>query len=586
MMPTSILKSKREPLKQEKSSIDISGNFIFYQSFIEVLLRMRSGEDEFVEFLCKEYATYPSYLRDISGFKNDRSPHKALTWYTCESLFYKILNQALRNEDIYRIYRLRWLIQQLYFELDGLQKENSFDLNRVYRFQLISNDELQKLQLSINNHISMSSFLSTSANQKYVFSLLPSNQNEINVLNTENLVPIVLEIIIDHAVIMRAHPFAKISSISRFPEEEESLFMLGSLFTIENVKQASDDHYWLVQLKLCGKDDYALKEVFDHIKDTMKSETDMFSLCGLLCTMGKYDEAQYIYKEAVSGAAVTDLLTMGRCCQGLSDVYREKGDYTSAISYAEKALSLYQKIPNQDLYVADCYKSLSICYRRKMDRQHTLEYMRKALDTYRRIHGEDHLETVLMYLIVGTTLSDFGEEANEYDTALVHMKQALKYFETKFGRNHRYVSLAYCNIGVTYWRLKKYNTALSFYDKQFEIQQRTLSDDHFEVGATYLNMGEVYEDLGEYEQALLYYGKAEQIFYGASLLIDNAAIIELKKHIDSTNRKKTQTFRKQFWCRRILSIFSRKIVLHGVCERLILMLCLLVFMIFIEIVIQ
>ncbi|UJR10363.1 hypothetical protein I4U23_014568 [Adineta vaga] len=519
MMPTSIFRSKRKQSNHGKSSMDINGSFIFFQSFIEALLRMPSNEDEFVEYLYTRYAINSSYVDDINKFKTDRSSYKALRWYTSDSLFYRVLNQALRNEDIYNIYRLRWFIQQLYLELDSLQQKSDYGLTKVYRFQLISNDELQKLQLSINDHISMSSFLSTSANKEYVFSLLPSIENEINILNTENLVPLILEISIDETVIMRAQPFAKISDISYFPDEKESLFMLGSIFTIEsvNAKHVCNSQYWLMRLRLCGKDNYSLKEVFDHIKDTMQSETDIFSLCDLLCIMGKHDEAQYIYEEAMSKISANDFLTNAKCCQGLSDVYREKGDYDSGIIYAEKALLLYHNIPMQDSYIADCYRSLSICYRRKMDEQHTLEYMKKALETYQSIYGEDHLKTALMYLIVGTTFSDFGKKVSEYNIALVFMKKALEYFENKFGNNHRYVSLAYCNIGVTYWRLKQYDTALNYYEKQLEIQQRTLPINHFEFGVTYLNMGEVYEDRGEYSQALMYYEEARKIFNEASL---------------------------------------------------------------------
>jgi len=45
-------------------------------------------------------------------------------------------------------------------------------------------------------------------------------------------------------------------------------------------------------LKLCGKDDHNLKDLFQQIKNKIEKETDLFSVGMLLYKMGKYQEAE------------------------------------------------------------------------------------------------------------------------------------------------------------------------------------------------------------------------------------------------------------------------------------------------------
>ena len=259
--------------KQEKSSLEINGDFIFFQTFIEMLLRMNSSpsdQNDLIAFLRQKYSTCVSDLRNIDEFEKNTSPNRAIVSYTSSGVFSDILNEALRTQNIYALYRLRPFIIDLYRQLTVLQNENAVNVGKVYRFQLMSKDELEKIRSSVNNHIAFRSFLSTSIDENHPINLQTSAEHDpcvVNWLNSQGLVPVLFVIHIDSKVAKTAKPFSVIECHSLFPHERECLFMLGSIFTIESVqKQANNDRSWLIHLKLCSEDSHALKEELDQIK--------------------------------------------------------------------------------------------------------------------------------------------------------------------------------------------------------------------------------------------------------------------------------------------------------------------------------
>lgn len=542
MMPTTIFKTEDIKSKIEKSSMDINGDFIFFQTFTEMLLRMplsSCDQKDMVEYLRQQYSTCKTNLPQINQFAQDTWPRKAIRWYTKQTIFYQILNLSLRRHDIYTIYQLRWLITELHKELKSLNlsQNKSTDIPKtVYRFQLISLDELEKIRLSIKNHISFNSFMSTSATKNYPKWLQESAIYNLNILKTKRLVAVIVEISIDPTVTNAAKPFACVVSESDFKEEEEWLFMMGSIFEINEVQpQKEHSECWLIRLKLCDENSHSLKDVFDQVKSTMDENTDVFSIGKLLRTMGKYAEAALFYEQVLERTHKTDFLTLAKCHHGLSGTFNSVGDYDKAIDSLKAAMSKYELVPDNNLLLSDCHRNLGVYYHTQKDNNNAYKYMKEALDGYEKFYGKDHPETALMYLNLGAFYSDTGN----LNCGLDYSRQALNCFQKLFTTHHRYISLALCNIAVTYCRLKEYDLALKMHKEQLKIQEKTLPADNYEFGVTYLNIGEVHEARQNFDQALDYYEKAKNVFLNASLLSTHGAMIELEEHLHSTNAKKS-----------------------------------------------
>ena len=90
----------------------------------------------------------------VREFEKDYRSDKALWWYTRDSFLYRMLNKALRVQNIDLLFLLRFVIGDIYQQLK----------------QVMSIDELNTLRQSIDNLISINSFFSTSLNSSEITS--------------------------------------------------------------------------------------------------------------------------------------------------------------------------------------------------------------------------------------------------------------------------------------------------------------------------------------------------------------------------------------------------------------------------------
>jgi hypothetical protein len=88
-----------------------------------------------------------NHLQIINEFKENYSLDKSIWWYKRETFLYRLLNESLRTQNIDLLFGLRFLI-------------------RLYRGQLISDEELDILKQSKGKLISMNSFFSTTLNRQ------------------------------------------------------------------------------------------------------------------------------------------------------------------------------------------------------------------------------------------------------------------------------------------------------------------------------------------------------------------------------------------------------------------------------------
>ncbi|CAF4691318.1 unnamed protein product [Rotaria sp. Silwood2] len=150
---------------QDQSTTELNGKFIHSEVSIDVLLRMKSNptdKNEFIDLCKEEYKDNEEELAIIEEFQQSYSPDRALWWYTRDSFLYRLLNKALRVQNTDIIFLFRFFIRDIERQLEQYKCTAPI---RVYRGQLMPNEELKILKDSIGYFISMNSFLSTSINR-------------------------------------------------------------------------------------------------------------------------------------------------------------------------------------------------------------------------------------------------------------------------------------------------------------------------------------------------------------------------------------------------------------------------------------
>ena len=320
----------------EKSTTRLNGDFLNSRLFIDCLLRMNANEkdkDELIDILRREYEGNDSQLNMIDEFRLSYSPDKALQWYTRESFFYRVLNKALRTQNVELLFLLRSFISDIGQQLQHHQAKSCL---HVFRGQLMSRDELNSLREHVGQYISINAFFSSSTddNVANVFSGYGAPSDYMN--------SVLFEIDADPSVVT-TQPFANISSYSNFPHELEVLFMVSSIFQITDINY-NDKHVWSVQMRLCSENENTLQQVLTYMRNRNGiGATNIGSLGHVLWDMGKFDLAGKYYLRFLDENPTNNLL-LCNVYRNLASIAARNGASDMILHYNTKAMEVERTI--------------------------------------------------------------------------------------------------------------------------------------------------------------------------------------------------------------------------------------------------
>ncbi|UJR31822.1 hypothetical protein I4U23_019299 [Adineta vaga] len=506
-----------------QSTTGLNGQFVHSQLLIDCLLRMKSHsieQNEFVSVCKEEYKDNSLELSNINDFERTYLPNRAIWWYTRPSFLYRLLNKALRVQNIDLLYLFRFFIRDLYRQLLKYQLST---LIRVYRGQLMIKDELKILKDSIGKYISINSFFSTSLNRDLALVFSPEDNQYERVL---------FEIDADPSI-NYDKPFADISSFSNFPNESEVLFMSGSIFRVMNVSYDNNDRLWAIHLILSSGNDHDLKPIFEHMRNQHSHETvDLLLFGHVLRDMGKYEEAENYYRRVLNQLSI-DSQELSRCYHALGIIRYEKGDYESSLQCHKRALKLkLRSLKSNDLDLAISYNSMGTIYEKKKDYSRALQSFLKSLTILQDAYGNDHPKVAICL----NNIAGIYQTEKKYAEALKYNQNALNIRKNHLPVDHPDLGASYSNIGIIYRCLGQYKSAIKHHNQSLKIHQKSLPPQHPLIASTLNNVGLVYEDEGEYHEALGYYEKAALI-YRHALPVTHPNIIKTEQFIQRVQLK-------------------------------------------------
>jgi tetratricopeptide (TPR) repeat protein len=311
------------------TTMGVNGQFVFSQVLFDCLFRLKHNKADKAELIscCKnEYADNVLELECLRKFEKDYKPDEALRWYTKDTFFYKSLNAALRKQNIHMIFLFREFISDIQQQL---QKYQSSKALKVYRGQMMTREELDRLKQSVGKLISINSFFSTSTSYTNVFSFLNFSSDLERVL---------FEIKADPKM-TTTKPFADITKHSDYPGEAEVLFMIGSIFRLESIDQ-NDKQVWIVKMTLSSDEEHGLRQVLIYMKGQIESgETNLRTLGKFLWKMGKFELAETYLLRLLKELESDDPLN-STLYEDLGELAALKGNFDSSVQYHQKALRL------------------------------------------------------------------------------------------------------------------------------------------------------------------------------------------------------------------------------------------------------
>lgn len=506
----------------DQSTTELNGHFLHSLLLIDVLIRMKSIESDKQQLitLCKkEYENNHTQLALLKEFEDNYSADKALCWYTRESFLYKMLNKALRVQNIEVLFLFRFVIADIYQQLKEKQCQSPV---RVYRGQFMSEDELNNLQQSIGEFISINSFFSTSVDRQKALGF--SNRYKIS----DDLHRVLFVIDADPNVVT-SKPFANICGLSKYGNECEVLFMIGCVFRLIDILPENDNQIWVIRMELCGDNEHELKQLFDHMKKSYgcgDKEINLRSLGDVLRKMGKYDLAEKMYHRLLDelspiNPALSDLY------RSLGLVAKDKGELDCSLQWLKKSLEIKMRTdPYNYIDIGNLYNWIGVIYERKDDNNTALDYYNRSIILFQQAHNENHPSMAHFY----NNSAIIYRKQEKYMEALDFYKKVLSIDEKHLPSDHPNVASAHNNIGVVRHHLGQYEEAMDHLHESLSMRLKSLPPQHPQIADSYRNIGLVYEANGEETDALACYQKAITI-YRHSLASDHPDVTQTETDI-------------------------------------------------------
>ncbi|CAF1663847.1 unnamed protein product, partial [Didymodactylos carnosus] len=125
--------------------------FLWFQILVDVLKQLPhniQAKEQMLDVCKNYYRTNEIELQNIERFRSRYKPEDAISWYTEGCFVYKLLNKALRTEDVYLLYLFRFYIIDLCKQLED-ENQRYASCCTLYRGQLMSSDEFDKLSKNI-----------------------------------------------------------------------------------------------------------------------------------------------------------------------------------------------------------------------------------------------------------------------------------------------------------------------------------------------------------------------------------------------------------------------------------------------------
>ncbi|UJR12691.1 hypothetical protein I4U23_016865 [Adineta vaga] len=550
-----------------------NAQFMWYQLLIKILTQMPPSvmsKDDLLQqsFLnykedinVRDFKTYESHMYE---FKRKYIPEKALEYFTRDSFFYRLMNQACRTSNIDLMFSYRCLIRDIFIQLEKLyidQKQNCQKPFTVYRGTTITKEELELLQRNIGNLISRHQFLSTSKDNNvasmYAGDMSTTSDEELHILEEIFINPMNCKTVF----------YADVSEYSYFKDEGEILLSIGSVFRVKSISEIRKGILYKVQLELVDNDEKMIEELHQYLELNIENESTLLTLSSFLLWMGKYDKARYYCDILLTKLAEDDpdrsviCTQIGYICQKMGKfdealeylhqsieklsnkqkilelscayndrglIYKCSGDFVKAQNDINKALELrsneenFTEIERKSLpvFLSHTHENLGILYKddttmyqtqgnayyRQGEYNEALVNFQHAYDIYQSMPYCDPLMIAAAASNIGSTLNVTGN----YTAAYPKFEEALN-TQRRFAPKHPNIIFALNNMAMVCSNMKDMNAFMNYSQEALRMCREIIGEYHENTAITYLIVAQRL-NVEQYDQAMNYFNHVLDIY--------------------------------------------------------------------------
>ena len=371
-----------EPSNQDLDQLDSS--LMFTQILKEILLQIQFDDKhikDFVTYCREQFAGNDNELEKCNRFEQEYHEHTPIWWYTYDSFLHRMLNKALRTTDIDLIVKMGFFIQDLHRQIEQIHAKQIQDNQHpqtltVYRGQGMPKTDFEHLKKKEGGLLSFNSFLSASQNGAVSLTFAETHQY------TSDLIGVLFIITIDPS--MPSVPFALVQNIAYYPNTEDVLFSMHTIFRIGDIRRVgSSIRFYKVNLVLTNHSNEQLRTLTDRLRIEIEGPTGWHRLGKLLVKLGLFSKAEAVYKNLLYQTN-SDSEKL-RLYDQLGMTTEAQGENQRAIRYYQKSLELRHKTlsPNHP-DIAESYSNIGSIYEKMLEHSAALSFYEKAVEIGRR----------------------------------------------------------------------------------------------------------------------------------------------------------------------------------------------------------
>ena len=437
------------------------------------------------------YYNNQSYLKEIARFQKMYNSANAITWYTRDGFVYRLINRALRTEDIFALYKFRFFIFDLcaYLEKATIEFKKRTKSFRVYRGSKLSRDEVEKLRtgklVSCNGFLSSTRILNVALNYIGIDPYIGISHSQSRE-DTQQfaLFEINVDFIETPDIIV-----ADVSERSVIPAEHEIIFNLGTTFIIDSITYDDKCHIWYIRMLSSSAVADLEKGYVGIIRKRLLEINPTLLFGNLLATVFSAYRQGIEFFYHLLRSRTTEEKDRSNIYFNLGRIYRYMGKYEQANQHFRRAQQLQEEgLPQSTFDYARTLADLGTLYSEMNQSAEAISLITKAMSLLNGILSQDHVEVAFNR----NRLAYAYWQEKQYDRALNELFSSISLFQ-KMPTDHLGYAQALHTMGLVRYSLGNWTQALNDYKEALRMRESLLADDHPYVARTCYELSILYD---------------------------------------------------------------------------------------------
>ncbi|CAF0787766.1 unnamed protein product [Adineta steineri] len=461
---------------------------IWYQLYLDIIKSLPCDEHTREEMLQKSqeyYSDQYSELRAINRFRTTYTSETAIRWYTEDSFVHKLVNKALRSEDIEVVFAFRFFItdlsnkikeeyinqRQQYGTMASKFKSDSNSIIKLFSGQVLPLMELERLEQNVGAVIAINGFFSTSVKRS---TGLKFSERE---LSQNHLQRVLVEISFNTSL-ENITAFAEINTHTMYYNEEETLFDYGAVFNVTSVKYDSDIDLWDIKLAAVSRNFIEEQPYLSAIRETFIQNHSYAVIYGIIMGHGfgrKNEAIQYFGQLLLNYSS--DHVDIPDILEQRGILYEKNNEHTMALHDYNQALEIRRKRVRENLLgMGSLHNHIGILQMTTSDTRASLNSYQEAMNIYEQIYTKDydHVTKAKVNESIGLTYL----QAGNLTKALEYLTNVRKVYKKVLSDKHPYVIELMGHLGTVYETTNNFSIAMKLFYRQLNRSEETLPIDH------------------------------------------------------------------------------------------------------------